>query len=59
MPVLYTQFIRVVCNHTLIRIHQNKELNKSQARRGGTLKGKLIELSNIYSIDVFYNIVMV
>ena len=30
--------------------HQNKELDKSQARRGGTLKGKLLQLSNIYSM---------
>ena len=30
-----------------------------QARRGGTLTGKLLQLSNIYSIDVCYDIVMV
>ena len=35
---------------------KNKKLDKSQARRGGTLKGKLLQLSNIYSIDVCYNI---
>ena len=39
--------------------HQNKELDKSQARRGGTLKGILLQLRNIRSIDVCYNIVIV
>ena len=37
--------------------HQNKELDKSEARRGGTLsQGKQLQLSNIYSIDVCYDI---
>ena len=27
--------------------HQNKELDKLEARRGGTLAGKLLQLSNI------------
>ena len=40
--------------------HQNKELYKSEARRGGTFaQGKQLQLSNIYSIDVCYGIVMV
>ena len=39
-------------------LHQNKEPDTSQARRGGTFKGKLLPLSNIYSIDVCYNIVI-
>ena len=30
-----------------------------EARRGGTLKGKLLQLSNVYSTDVCYDIVMV
>ena len=38
--------------------HQNKELDRSKVRRGGTFKGKLLQLSNIYSIDVCYNTVM-
>ena len=32
--------------------HQTKEVDKLEARRGGTLTGKLLQLSNIYSIDV-------
>ena len=39
--------------------HENKELDKSQARRGGTLAGKLLQLSSIYSIDVCCIMVMV
>ena len=39
--------------------HQSKELDKLEARRGGTLTGKPLQLSIIYSIDVCYNIVMV
>ena len=35
------------------------ELDKSQARRGGTITGKLLQLSSIYSIDVCCIIVMV
>ena len=38
---------------------QNKELDKLKARRRGTLTGKVLQLSNIYSIDVCYDIVMV
>ena len=37
----------------------NKELDKLEDRRGGTLIGKLLQLSNIYSIDDCYNIVMI
>ena len=39
--------------------HQNKELDKLEARRGGPLTGKLLQLSNIYSINVCYDIVVV
>ena len=39
--------------------HLNKELDKSLARRGGTLTWKLLQLSSIYSIDVCCFIVMV
>ena len=39
--------------------HQNKQLEKSQARREGTLIRKLLQLSSIYSFDVYYIIVMV
>ena len=39
--------------------HQNKELGKLEARRGGALTGKQLQLSNIYSIDLCYDIVMV
>ena len=38
--------------------HQNKQLDKSQARREGTLMRKLVQLSNIYSTDVCYIITM-
>ena len=38
---------------------RNKELDKLEARRGGTLTGKLLQLSNFYSIDICYNIVMI
>ena len=31
----------------------------TETRRGGTLTGKLLQLSDIYSIDVCYDIVMV
>ena len=40
-------------------LHQNKELGELEARRGGTVIGKLLQLSKIYSIDDCYNIVMV
>ena len=33
-------------------LHQNKELDKLQDRRGGTLTGKILQLSSIYSIEV-------
>ena len=52
-------------SETVVRLirgeqHQNKELGKSEARRGGTSsQGKQLQLSNIYSIDVCYGIVMV
>ena len=39
--------------------HQNKELGKLQARKGGSLTGQLLQLSSTYSIDVSYIIVMV
>ena len=39
--------------------HQNKQLDRLKARGGGTLTGKLLQLSSIYSIDVCYIIVMV
>ena len=32
-------------------LQQSKELDKLVARRGGTLKRKILQLSNIYSID--------
>ena len=38
---------------------KNKELDKLEARRGGTLIGKLLQLSNIYSIDVCYDIIII
>ena len=54
---------RLVRGEELIKIggeqHQNKEIDKLEARRGGTLTGKQLQLSNIYSIDVSYDIVMV
>ena len=39
--------------------HQKKELDKSQARRGGTLTGNLLQLCSICSIDACCIIVMV
>ena len=49
-------------SETVVRLvrgeqHQNKELDKSEARRAGTLsQGKQLQLSNIYSIDFCYGI---
>ena len=54
--------VRLGVGEELIKIgdlHQNKGLDKLEARRGGTLTGKLLQLSNIYSIDDCHNIVMV
>ena len=54
---------RLVRGEELIKIggeqQQNKEIDELEARRGGTLIGKLLQLSNIYSIDVSYDIIMV
>ena len=54
---------RLVRGEELIKIggeqHQNTEIDKLEARRGGTLTGKQLQLSNIYSIDVSYDIVMI
>ena len=53
---------RLVRGKELIKIgeqHQNKELDRIEARRGGTLTGKWLQLSNIYSIDDCYDIVVV
>ena len=54
---------RLVRGEELIKIggeqHQNKEIDKLEARGGGTLTGKQLQLSNIYSIDVCYGIVVV
>ena len=53
---------RLARGEELIKIgeqHQNKEIDKLEARRGETLTGKQLQLSNIYSIDVSYEIVMV
>ena len=46
-------------SEAVVRLEESRELGMLQARRGGTLTGKLLQLSNIYSIDVCYNIVMV
>ena len=63
LPKVYkksTAVVRLGVRRVRGEQHQNKELDKSEARRGGTLsQAKQLQLSNIFSIDVCYGIVMV